>query len=149
VGWLGYSESARAPSLAIFPAILLQVNLINPLVSPTNEEANVNISLTAVALSAELLEENVVPMGPFENVGQPDEVPVVVGHADDEDEEDEEDEEDVDDLDEDEDQEDEDYEALDDEDLDEDFDDDWEEVTDEDEDEDDDDEEEDEDEEDE
>jgi len=51
-------------------------------------------------------------MGPCENAGQPDEVPVVVGYADDEDEEDEEDEEDVDDLDEDEDQEDEDDEEL-------------------------------------
>ena len=48
-------------------------------------------------------------MGPCENAGQPDEVPVVVGYADDEDEEDEED---VDDLDEDEDQEDEDDEEL-------------------------------------
>ena len=71
-----------------------------------------NISFTTVVLSAELLEEKVVPMGPCENVGQSDEVPVVVGHADDEDEEDEEDEEDVDDLDEDEDQEDEDDEEL-------------------------------------
>ena len=48
-----------------------------------------NISLTTVVLSAELLEEKVVPMGPCENAGQPDEVPVVVGYADDEDEEDE------------------------------------------------------------
>lgn len=94
-----------------------------------NEEANVNISLTAVVLSVELLEEKVIPMGPCENGGQPDEIPVVVGHADDEDEEDE-DEEDLDeDLDEDDE---EDEEELDDE---------WEEVPDDDEDEEDDDEE--------
>ena len=55
-----------------------------------------NISLTTVVLSAELLEEKVVSMGPCENAGQPDEVPVMVGYADDEDEEDEEEEEDVD-----------------------------------------------------
>ena len=129
-------------TLAIFPAIPLQVNLINPKSFSETEEANVSISLTTVVRSAKRLEEKVVPMGPRENAGQPDEVPVVVGYADDEDEEDEDDEEDVDDLDEDEDQEDEDDEELDDEDLD----DDWDEVDDE-EDEDDDDEEEDEDEE--
>ena len=61
-----------------------------------------NISLTTAVLSAELLEEKVVPMGQCEKAGQPDEVPIVVGYADDDDEEDEEDKEDVDDLDEDE-----------------------------------------------
>jgi hypothetical protein len=95
-----------------------------------NEETNVNISLATAVLSAELLEEKAVPVGPCKNVGQPDEVPVVVGQADDEDEDGEEDEEDVDDLDEDEDQEDEDDEEPDDEGLDYD----WEEVGDEDED---------------
>jgi hypothetical protein len=106
-----------AATLAIFPAMPLQVNLS----FFEDEEANVNLSLTTVVLSADLLEENVVPMG--ENAGQPDEV----GYAADEDEEDEED---VDDLDEDDDQEDEDEEELDDEDLDYE----WEEVPDEDED---------------
>jgi segregation and condensation protein B len=101
-----------------------------------NEEANVNISLTTVVLSAKLLGEQLVPMGRCESAGQPDEVPTVTGYADDEDEEDldededEEDEEDVDDLDEDEDQEDEDED-------DEELDDDWEEVVDEEEEEDD------------
>jgi len=47
----------------------------------------VNIPYSTVVLSAELLEEKVVPMG------QPEEIPVVVGYADDEDEEDEDDEE--------------------------------------------------------
>jgi hypothetical protein len=78
----------------------------------------VNISPTTVVLSAELLEERLVPLGPYENAGQPDHVPIVVGQADDEDEEDEED-----DLDEDEDEE------LDDDD----FDDDWDEDDEEDE----------------
>ena len=40
-----------------------------------------NLCRTTAVLSAELLEEKVVPMGPCENAGQPDEVPVVVGHA--------------------------------------------------------------------
>jgi hypothetical protein len=60
----------------------------------------VNHSLTTVVLSAELLEEKVGPMGPCENAGQPDEVAVVVGHADDEDEEEEDDDLDEDDQDE-------------------------------------------------
>ena len=47
-----------------------------------------SISVTTVVLSAELLMK-VVPMDPCENAGHPDEVPVVVGTADDEDEEDE------------------------------------------------------------
>jgi hypothetical protein len=85
-----------------------------------NEESNVNISLSTVVLSAELLEKEVVPMG------QSDGVPVVVGYDDDEDEEDEED-----DLDDDEDDE-EDDEELDGEDLDHE----WKEVIDEDDDED-------------
>jgi hypothetical protein len=76
----------------------------------------VNLSPTTVVLSAELLEERGVPLGPCENAGQPDHVPVVVGHADDDEEED--------DLDEDEDDE-----ELDDDDLD----DDWDEDDDEDE----------------
>ena len=91
-----------------------------------------NISPTTGIPSAKLLEEKAVPMGQCENAGQPDEPPIVVGHADDEDEEDEEDKEDVDDLDEDEDEE------LDDEGLDYD----WEEVGDEDDDEEDEEEEE-------
>ena len=88
-----------------------------------------SISLTTVGLSTELLKEKVVLMDPCDNAGQPDEVPFVVGYADDEDEEDEED---VDDLDEDEDQKDEEDEELDDEGLDYE----WEEVVDEDEEED-------------
>ena len=60
-----------------------------------------NTSFTTVVLSGELLGEKAVPMGQCENPGQPDEVPVLVGHADDEDEEDEEDKEDEDDFDED------------------------------------------------
>ena len=64
-----------------------------------------SISPTVDVLSAELLEEQVVPMSPCETVGQPDDVPVVVGYADD-DEDDEDDEEgDVDDLDDDDDDE--------------------------------------------
>jgi hypothetical protein len=135
-------------------AFALQVNLIDQSDSVSeNEESNMNISLTTAALSVKLLEENLVPTGPCEDEGHLDEVPVVVGYADDEDYED------VDDLDEDEDQEDEDDEGLDDED-DEDIDDfdegedqeedegldddgldyDWEEVVDEDEDNDDEDE---------
>jgi hypothetical protein len=91
----------------------------------------VNLSPTTVVLSAELLEERVVPLGPCETAGQPDEVPVVVGHADDEDEDDEED-----DLDENENDG-----ELDDDDLDDDdFDDDWDEDDEEDEDEEDEDE---------
>ena len=43
-----------------------------------------SISVTTVALSADLMK--VVPMDPCENAGHPDEVPVVVGTADDEDE---------------------------------------------------------------
>jgi hypothetical protein len=82
----------------------------------------VNLSPTTVVLSAELLEERLVPLGPCENAGQPDHVPVVVGHTDDEDDED-------DDLDEDEDEDDE---ELDDDDLDEDWDDDEEEADEED-----------------
>jgi ribonuclease E len=89
-----------------------------------NEEAIVSIFPTVDVLFAELLEEQVVPMILCENAGQPDDVPVVVGYAD-EDEEDEDEEEDLDDLDDDEDEE------EDDEDLD--FD--WEEVGDEDDDE--------------
>ena len=85
-----------------------------------------NITVTSAVLSAKLLEEKVVPMGQCEKAGQPDDVPVVVGYADDEDEEDEENKEDVDDLDEDE------NEELDDEGLDYN----WEEVGDEDGDED-------------
>ena len=51
-----------------------------------------NLSPTTVVLSAELLEERVVPLGPCENAGQPNEVPVVAGHADDDgDDEDEDD----------------------------------------------------------
>jgi hypothetical protein len=69
-----------------------------------NEEANVNTFFTTVNLSAELLGEQLVPISSCESAGQPDEVPVVVGYAD-EDEDEEEDEEDVDDLDEDEDEE--------------------------------------------
>ena len=57
-----------------------------------------SISSTTAVLPAELLEEQVVPMGPRENAGQPDDVPVVVAYADDVDEEDDEDD-DVDDLD--------------------------------------------------
>jgi hypothetical protein len=54
----------------------------------------VNLSFTTAVLSTELPEESVVPMGRCENAGQPDEVPFVVGHADDEDEDDEVDKED-------------------------------------------------------
>lgn len=50
-----------------------------------------DFSLTTAVLSAELLEEKVGPMGPCENAGQLDEVPVVVAHTDDEDDEEEED----------------------------------------------------------
>jgi segregation and condensation protein B len=101
------------------------VNLTNqPDRFSENEEAKVNISLATVIVSAELLGEQLVPMGPCESADRPDEVPVVIGYADDEGEEDEED---VDDLDEDEDEE-EDDEEEDDEDLDYD----WEEVGDED-----------------
>ena len=78
-----------------------------------NKEASVSISATTAVLPAELPEEQVVPMGPRENAGQPDDVPVVVAYADDVDEEDDEDD-DVDDLDD----EDLDDEDLDDEDLD-------------------------------
>jgi len=85
---------AGAVTLAIFPAIPLQVRSDN---FSKDEEANVNISLSTVVPSTELLEERVVPMG------QRDGVPVVVGYADDEDEEDEDD---VDHLDDDEDEED-------------------------------------------
>jgi hypothetical protein len=47
----------------------------------------VNISFTTVVLSAELLEETLIPVSRCDNAGQPDEVvPVVVGNADDEDE---------------------------------------------------------------
>lgn len=49
-----------------------------------------NIPLTTVVLSAELLEEKGVPMGKCENGGHSDDVPFVAGYADDdEDEEDE------------------------------------------------------------
>ena len=94
----GQSQECRglagAVTLAIFPAIPLQVRSDN---FSKDEEANVNISLSTVVPSTELLEERAVPMG------QPDGVPVVVGYADDEDEEDEDE---VDDLDDDEDEED-------------------------------------------
>ena len=70
---------------------------------PEEEEANVNIYRTAAVFAAELLDE-VVPMGPWNNTGQPDAASIVVGHADGEDEE----EDDVDDLDEDDDEEEED-----------------------------------------
>ena len=64
-----------------------------------------SISPTVDVLSAELLEEQAVPMNRCENAGQPDDVAVVVGYADD-DEDDEDDEEgDVDDLDDDDDDE--------------------------------------------
>jgi hypothetical protein len=46
----------------------------------------VNLSPPTVVLSTELLEERLVPLGPCENAGQPDHVPVVAGQADDEDE---------------------------------------------------------------
>jgi hypothetical protein len=95
------------------------------------EEPNVSISLTTIVLQAKLLEEEVVPMCPCEDAGPLDDLPVVLGYADDEDEEDEED--DVDDLDEDEDQEGEDDEELDEEGLGYE----WEEVTDDEDDEDD------------
>ncbi|MGA2069413.1 MAG: hypothetical protein ABSG86_30965 [Thermoguttaceae bacterium] len=52
-----------------------------------------NISLTTVVLSAELPAEKAVSMGPCGNAGQPNEVPVVVGYADDGDEDEEEDDE--------------------------------------------------------
>ena len=45
------------------------------------------ISFATANFSAELLEEKAVPRGPCEDAGRPDEVPVVVGNADDEDEE--------------------------------------------------------------
>ncbi len=107
-----------ATTLAIFQAMLLQVNLS----FSENEEANVNISLTTVVLSAELLEEKIGP--------------IVVGYADEEDVDDaDEDQENEDDLDEDE--EDEDDEELDEEGLDYE----WEEVEDEDEEDEEDDEE--------
>ena len=102
-------NQVAAATLAIFPAIPLQETLINPIVSPKTKEANVNISHTTAVLSAELLEEKVGPMAPGENAGQSDEVPAVVGHADDEDEDDEENEEDEDDLDEDEERDDDDF----------------------------------------
>jgi hypothetical protein len=95
----------------------------------------VNISLSSVVPSTELLDEKVVPMGQCRNAGQPDGVPIVLAYADDEDEENEED---MDDLDEDEDEEDD--EILDDDGLDYD----WEEVVDDDDEEEDDDDEEDE-----
>ena len=116
-----YNDSAAAASLAIFPG---------DFVLSKNEEANVNISLSNSVPSVELLEEQVVAMGPCRNVGQPEEAPVVVGYADDEDEEDEA--EDADDFDDDEDEEDENDEDLDDEGLGYD----WEEVDDDDEEED-------------
>jgi hypothetical protein len=96
----------------------------------------VSISLTTDVLSAELLQEEVVPLCACEHSGQPDEAPVSAGYADDEDQEDEDQEdEDLDDLDEDEDEEeDDDDEELDDGGLDHE----WEEVADEDEDEEDD-----------
>ncbi len=50
-----------------------------------------NLCRTTAVLSAELLEEKVVPMGPCENAGQPDEVPVVVGDGDDDEEDEDED----------------------------------------------------------
>lgn len=94
----GQSELCDAigtATLAVFPVIPLVPD--KPDSFSENEEANVNISLT----TAELLEKKSVPSG------QPDDVPVVVGYADDgEDEEnddDGEDEEDLDDLDDDED----------------------------------------------
>ena len=63
-----------------------------------------HISRATAVLSAKLLEEKIGPMGPYDNAGQPDEVPFVVGYADEEDEEakDEDDDgEDMDDLDDD------------------------------------------------
>jgi hypothetical protein len=59
-----------------------------------------NICLSNIVVSGELLEDQVIPIGPCELAGQPNAVPVVNG-SDDVDEE-----EDVDDFDEDEDQED-------------------------------------------
>jgi segregation and condensation protein B len=99
---------------------------VNPIVSAKTRRKNVNLSRNTIILSTEKLAEKAVPMDPCENAGQPNEVPVVAGYADDDEEEDEE--EDVDDLDEDDEEEDEDDEDLDDEDLDYD----WEEVIDED-----------------
>jgi hypothetical protein len=81
----------------------------------------VSISFATTVLSTKLLEEKVVSMGPHENALQPNEVPVLVGYADDKDEEDEEDEEDDED------------EGLDDDDFDEQFDEDWDEDEEEDE----------------
>jgi hypothetical protein len=80
----------------------------------------VSISPITVVLSAELLEEEVAPMCPYENAGQPDKAPVSVGYADEEDEEDEDD----DDLDEDEEDEDEELDEEDEDDEDEEDDDD-------------------------
>jgi hypothetical protein len=101
------------------------VNPINPVVSPKDEEANVNIFPTNSVLPPELPQVRSLPWGPCDHAGSPDSVPVAVRHADDEDEDEE------DDLDEDEDQVDEDQE--DDEELDdEEVDYEWEEVEDED-----------------
>jgi hypothetical protein len=82
----------------------------------------VSISVTTIPMSADLT--IMVPMDPCENIGHADEVPVVVGTANEQDEEDEED-----DLDEDEDQDDEGDEELDGDDADYD----WKEVSDDDE----------------
>jgi len=125
VGRLGYSESARAATLARFSGASVTSKPDPPGSFSQNKDANVTISLAVVVSSTELLEEKAVRMAPCDNGGQPDGGPVVVGQADDEDEDEEEDE-DVDDLDEND-------EELDEDDLD----DDWEEVGDEDEEDDD------------
>ncbi len=120
---------ARAVPIAIVPAIPLQVNLITPY-SFFKTRMQIEYFLHHRRSVQQVVPSNNLTKVPYKNVGQLDEVPVVVGGADDEDEADDEDDLDADDDEEDEDED----EELDDEDLDYD----WKEVDDDDEEEEDD-----------